>query len=387
MTDIQELANTLLKQAKSLGVDYADIRTNLTNSTSFALHNNKFETPLIAGENFGVGVRVIHKGKLGFYSTNDFSLCGDAVKLALKLAKANPSKNKVKLAPAKAIKDEYTVKAKIPVSKVSLDEKVKLARELTKAAQRDLVRAVDIRYSDGYGDSIYLNTEGTNIVSHGGRTVTSVSITAKKGSRLEQTRDRYGGFGFEKYNNILNHFKSKVKLATDLLTAKLPKAGIFNAVMDPEAAGVFAHEAVGHACEADIVINGESVFKNMLGKTIGSDAVNITDAPALPDEWGSYKYDSEGIPSQYTKLVVNGKLKPGDIIQSVKTEMVYTIKTLGLMTPEEISVNSLHPGQVGVMTCLMKSLLSLKDSKVLLFFTVLTDDIGRFKPFFLLLWQ
>ena len=53
--------------------------------------------------------------------------------------------------------------------------------------------------------------------------------------------------------------------------------------------------------------------------------------------------------------VVNGKLKPGDIIQSVKTEMVYTIKTLGLMTPEEISVDSLHPGQVGVMTCLMKS--------------------------------
>jgi len=327
MTDIRKLANTLLKQAKSLGFDYADIRTNLTNSTSFALHNNKFETPLISGENFGVGVRIIHKGKLGFYSTNDFSLCGDAVKLALKLAKANPSKNKVKLAPAKAIKDEYTVKAKRPVSEVSLDEKVKLAKELTKAAQRDLVRAVDIRYSDGFGDSIYMNTEGANIVSHGGRTVVLAGITAKKGARLEQTRDRYGGFGFEKYDNILPHFRQKAKLTTDLLQARLPKAGIFNAVMDPEAAGVFAHEAVGHACEADIVINGESVFKNMLGKTVGGDAVNITDAPALPDEWGSYKYDSEGTPSQYTKLVVNGKLN--SYLHSRATAAEFDTKSTG----------------------------------------------------------
>ena len=53
--------------------------------------------------------------------------------------------------------------------------------------------------------------------------------------------------------------------------------------------------------------------------------------------------------------VVNGKLQPGDVIQSVKTEMIYTIKTLGILTPEEFSVNSLHPGQVGVMTCQMKS--------------------------------
>ena len=53
--------------------------------------------------------------------------------------------------------------------------------------------------------------------------------------------------------------------------------------------------------------------------------------------------------------VINGRLRPGDIVQSVKTEMSYTIKTLGILTPEEVSVNSLCPGQVGVMTCNMKS--------------------------------
>ena len=53
--------------------------------------------------------------------------------------------------------------------------------------------------------------------------------------------------------------------------------------------------------------------------------------------------------------VINGCLKPNDVIQSVKTEMSYTIKSLGILTPEEVPVYSLHPGQVGVMTCNMKS--------------------------------
>ena len=53
--------------------------------------------------------------------------------------------------------------------------------------------------------------------------------------------------------------------------------------------------------------------------------------------------------------VINGQLQPNDNIQSVKTGVTYPIKTLGLLTPEEVPVKSLHPGQVGVMTCNMRS--------------------------------
>jgi len=309
MTDIQELATKLLKQAESLAIDYADVRASTIHSTAFALHNNKFETPLISGDSFGVGVRVIHEGKLGFYSTNDLSQTGKAIELALKLAKVNPSKKKTKLAPVEPIIDKYTVGVKKPISKVSVDEKVELARDLTSAAQRDLVRAIDVTYVDGHGSSLFYNTEGARIVRQGGRTVVMASITAKEGSRLERTSERYGGSGFEKYNGCVEHFKTKAKLATDLLKARMPKAGVFNAVLDNEAAGVFAHEAVGHACEADIVINGESVFKNKLGKSIGSAEVNITDSGTLKNKWGSYKYDDEGTLAKYNKLIENGVLK------------------------------------------------------------------------------
>ena len=309
MTDIQELASKLLKKAESLGVGYADVRASLVNSTSFMLHNGKFESPMVAGESFGVGVRVIHKGKMGFYSTNDERRVGDAVKLALKLARTNPSKEKVKLAAMDPVIDEYSVAAKKPLSKVSVDRKVKLARDLTAAGQSDSIRAVDIRYVDGMGDGIFASSEGTKIIRHGGRTVVWANVTSKSGARLEQTGARYGGFGFEKYDKCLSDFKKKAKLAVDLLKARLPKAGVFDAVMDNEAAGVFAHEAVGHACEADAVLANASVLKGKLDKKIGDATVNITDSPTITGEWGAYGYDDEGVPAQYTELIVGGVLK------------------------------------------------------------------------------
>jgi elongation factor 4 len=53
--------------------------------------------------------------------------------------------------------------------------------------------------------------------------------------------------------------------------------------------------------------------------------------------------------------VVSDTLRPGDIVQSAMTNITYTVKTLGILTPDEVPVSSLHPGQVGIMTCNMKS--------------------------------
>ena len=53
--------------------------------------------------------------------------------------------------------------------------------------------------------------------------------------------------------------------------------------------------------------------------------------------------------------VVDGRLKCGNEITSAKTELTYHIKTLGILTPQEVAVPELCPGQIGVMTCNMKS--------------------------------
>jgi len=53
--------------------------------------------------------------------------------------------------------------------------------------------------------------------------------------------------------------------------------------------------------------------------------------------------------------VVDGLLKCGDEVTSAKTGLSYPVKTLGILTPKEKPIEVLSPGQIGVMTCNMKS--------------------------------
>ena len=54
-----------------------------------------------------------------------------------------------------------------------------------------------------------------------------------------------------------------------------------HAVLDPELAGVFAHEAVGHASEGDLIHEGNSVLKGRIGEKIGNENLTIVDDPGL----------------------------------------------------------------------------------------------------------
>jgi TldD protein len=77
------------------------------------------------------------------------------------------------------------------------------------------------------------------------------------------------------------------------------------AVLDPELAGVFAHEAVGHASEGDLVQEGSSILAGKTGEQIGNDQLNIIDDPALP-EFGFEPCDAEGVAVRRTEIIKNG---------------------------------------------------------------------------------
>ena len=99
---------------------------------------------------------------------------------------------------------------------------------------------------------------------------------------------------------------------------KSPIGGQFTIIADPKLAGTLIHEALGHACEADLVLSKESILKEKIGKEIALTDINVIDDPSmgqgkklgLPYElFGSYFIDDEGIPSQKTTIIENGVLK------------------------------------------------------------------------------
>ena len=80
-----------------------------------------------------------------------------------------------------------------------------------------------------------------------------------------------------------------------------------HAVLDPELPGVFAHEAVGHASEGDLIEEGNSVLKGGPGEKIGNDILTIVDDPSL-SEFGFEPVDAEGIAVCRTEIIRAGKV-------------------------------------------------------------------------------
>jgi TldD protein len=95
--------------------------------------------------------------------------------------------------------------------------------------------------------------------------------------------------------------------AVALLDARIVKGGTMHAVLDPELAGVFAHEAVGHASEGDLVQQGSSVLGGKTGEQIGSDILTIVDDPTLT-EFGFEPFDAEGVAVARTEIIRKGVL-------------------------------------------------------------------------------
>jgi Predicted Zn-dependent proteases and their inactivated homologs len=116
------------------------------------------------------------------------------------------------------------------------------------------------------------------------------------------------GFEVLKNEDMEKFGRTAASKALRLLKAKSPPSGRFPVVMDCELTGVFIHEALGHAAEADLILQNDSILKGKLNSQIGSEKVTIIDDASM-DAFGYYPYDSEGVKTSENILVKNGILK------------------------------------------------------------------------------
>lgn len=96
--------------------------------------------------------------------------------------------------------------------------------------------------------------------------------------------------------------------ASFLFTAKQTTGGEMPVVLAAGSSGIFMHEALGHAFEADFIRTGESIFSNKMGKQICDPSISIVDDATLLGNAGSVRVDDEGVAGQCTTLVSEGRL-------------------------------------------------------------------------------
>ncbi len=289
---------------------FAEMRVSRVNSTTLSLENGNLNNSSVS-ESLTIGFRVFVDGSFGYASTNDSTRWMDTLHRAWKLARANTRPKKTGLSDEDSYEGKWVVRPRKSLG-MDVDEKVKLLRKGYK--RLDIPRAVktvEILYSDKVVEKQFLNTEGACILQKYPRVRVSIRSYAKRGNVVSAYDSMGGLYGLEIFDvyPVWERFQKAVDLSSQLLRAKRVPQGKQTVVVDPDMAGVFAHEAVGHACEGDAVSSKTSVLHDKLGSRIGSELVTIIDDATLPRKHGSYGYDDEGVPGQRTVLIEKGILK------------------------------------------------------------------------------
>lgn len=191
---------------------------------------------------------------------------------------------------------------------VSIEEKSEILSGIEKAAMNPLVVNRRANYSEKIEQVHFLDSSGNEYSYEICRSGFSVMAVASRNGDIQM--------GYERDHSIhgfnLRHREEMGKKAADmavsLLDAGAAKGGKMHAVLDPELAGVFAHEAVGHASEGDLIQEGSSVLKGRTGQKIGNEYLTIVDDPTIP-EFGFEPVDAEGVAVGRTEIIRKGMVR------------------------------------------------------------------------------
>lgn len=308
-------ADKALEQARKRGASYADVRVETVEENRLSIMDKELRG-LVSGIETGFGLRVLVGGAWGFASSNDLSSSSwqAALDRALGLAEAAAAqaKHKVKLADAPVLRKKVDWKPKKDPRKVAVEEKLDLLRRMDEAVRRSPeIKNVTTAYSDAVVSKRFRSTDGADLSWTLVRSVAQAHFTAKKDGQLAGRSTRVGATkGWELFADedpvakCMRAAESTVKA----LGAPAARGGRRTVVIDPELAGVFAHEAVGHASEADLIAAGESCFKGRMGRRLGIEGLSIRDDSTIPGGFGSFPFDDNGVAGSSKPILEDGVL-------------------------------------------------------------------------------
>jgi len=315
-----------LNKISSNKIDYWDIRAGSIRGTNIDFTNQKSKE-VSSYEILNCGIRTFLNGGWGFYVLNDLEKASiiqafsKAIKLAIQSEKL--SKIKFQIQDRKPKIKEYKINSKNPIRNTEIEEKINIIKQQEKNASdfSELIKNTRTVYFDKGNHSLYLDSFGSYLYQEFEMLRLFSSVYANDNGITQNALNSVGGIGGieilenDEARNI--SFKSAHQ-AVDLLKAKSPIGGRFTVIMDSKLTGTFIHEAFGHACEADHVLNKESILENKIGEKVALEEINIIDDPTMGqgkkfnldyELYGSYPFDDEGVLSQETKLIENGILK------------------------------------------------------------------------------
>ncbi|MEM4576547.1 MAG: TldD/PmbA family protein [Candidatus Nezhaarchaeales archaeon] len=330
----ETLVQKALDVMLSFKVDFADVRFVEIKGLRIEVADGILKELKFMNER-GLAIRCLIGGKWGFTSTSALTpheiekACIRAYKLAKSVSKDKTENLDISCRSLKL--SQRVVPGEDP-SLVTVEEKLKLCAEMEKAMKSvsSRIKSTNAVYFEMEESACIANSLGLRADYAIPSLIISATAYASEAGVIQRGHESHGGTGgleILRQRDPVQVAQKASEEALELLNARSPPAGKYTCILDPELAGVFIHEAFGHACEADIVLQGGSILERMIGKKVGSEGVTVRDDPTIKGLFGYIPIDCEGTNGSGTLMVERGFLK--SYLHSLETSTRMGVSSTG----------------------------------------------------------
>jgi PmbA protein len=306
----EQVVKEVLGRFRKAGAD-AEVFLETRDELSIDVREGKLET-LKQSASKGMGVRVLHKGRMSFVDSTDFSKgsIDSLVDKALSLAKV-------------ALEDEHNVfptpqgERHEPavydpeVKKIPREEKMKMALDIEKKALAFdplIERSEGCSYFDVEGEVIVANTLGVFEGHRGTYCQIRAGVVAEKGESRQpgeyETASRY----FRDLMKVDEIARNLGYRAVSMVGGEKVKSQASPVVFD-RVAGERLLNGLADALNGDDVALGRSFLVGRVGQKIAAESVTVIDDGIMDRGVASRPVDAEGVPTRKRTMVERGILK------------------------------------------------------------------------------
>jgi len=309
-SDIITMKQILQEALKNCKADYADIRFETAESSTFSFRGNEQEGASVSMKQSGI-VRACINGGWGAVSFDTLDDLAEKLEIACKFASL-VGKEKTMIAEGPVCTEDFKAQMKDDFRGHSIDEKVKAIENYNKIILEasDEIESTMMRYTDRFRTVHFASTRGACFTEERPFIGVLIAAIGRKGDIVQNAFQSLGST--DDFGIVLGKDElalSTAKRACELLHAPKCPGGRTTVILDPAFTGLFTHEAFGHLSEADFLYENEPMRKLMhIGRRVGPDFLNIVDDGSLPNFMGSQRVDDEGTPMRRNMLVQNGIL-------------------------------------------------------------------------------
>ena len=309
-----QLLQAVMARALKRGGDFAEVFAEDRDGLNLRLDDGRLEQ-VTGGRERGAAVRLL-SGEHTYYAYTDeldegsLLAAADAVAAALP-GDAAAAAAVVDLGPVSSNPTDHPVL--IPPDQVEVARKAALVRAADEEARAGGAEVVQVTagYADMVQHVLIANSLGELVADERTRTRLSVQVVARRDGVIQTGHQTVGASrGFELLDEraVLEVAREAAAKALVMLDAEPAPVGLMPVVLANGFGGTLFHEACGHGLEADAIAKGASIYAGRMGDIVAVAGLDAYDDGSLANGWGSQAYDDEGVPTQRTKVIEDGRL-------------------------------------------------------------------------------